>query len=120
MSTYTPLPQPRDNPSITQAQHVADVSIDQLCRMCAVHTDYILELVQEGVIVPAAMVGNSDTPEAWHAWRFASLHVRRTKVASRLQRDLGVNLAGAALALQLLDELETLRAQVVVLTVIDR
>jgi len=33
-------------------------------------------------------------------------------VASRLQRDLGVNLAGAALALQLLDEIETLRAHI--------
>jgi chaperone modulatory protein CbpM len=30
----------------------------------------------------------------------------------RLQSDLGVNLAGAALALQLLDEIESLRAQV--------
>jgi chaperone modulatory protein CbpM len=29
----------------------------------------------------------------------------------RLQRDLGVNPAGAALALQLMDELEQLRAQ---------
>lgn len=111
MSTYTPSQQPRSNLSFSQGQHVTEMSIDQLCRMCAVHTDYVLELVQEGVIAPAKMTGNSDTSEAWHTWRFTSLHVRRTKVASRLQRDLGVNLAGAALALQLLDELETLRAQ---------
>jgi len=32
-------------------------------------------------------------------------------VALRLQRDLGLNLAGAALALELLDEVEALRAQ---------
>jgi len=32
-------------------------------------------------------------------------------VALRLQQDLGVNLAGAALALQLLEEAETLRAR---------
>jgi chaperone modulatory protein CbpM len=82
----------------------SDVSIDELCRICAVHTQYVVELVQEGVIAPAA--GNA--PDTW---RFTSLHVRHAKTASRLQRDLGVNLAGAALALQLLDELETLRAQ---------
>jgi chaperone modulatory protein CbpM len=32
-------------------------------------------------------------------------------MALRLQRDLGVNPAGAALALELLDELESLRVQ---------
>jgi chaperone modulatory protein CbpM len=82
----------------------ADVSIDELCRICAVRTEYVLELIQEGVIAPAA----GSAPDTW---RFTSLHVRHAKMASRLQRDLGVNLAGAALALQLLDELETLRAQ---------
>jgi chaperone modulatory protein CbpM len=82
----------------------ADVGIDELCRICAVQTAYVVELVQEGVIAPAA----GSAPETW---RFTSLHVQHAKIASRLQRDLGVNLAGAALALQLLDELETLRAQ---------
>jgi chaperone modulatory protein CbpM len=82
----------------------ADASIDELCRICAAHSEYVVELVQEGVIAPAS----GSAPDTW---RFTSLHVRHAKMASRLQRDLGVNLAGAALALQLLDELETLRAQ---------
>ncbi len=82
----------------------SDVSMDELCRICAVHTQYVVELVQEGVIVPAG----GSAPDTW---RFTSLHVRHTQIASRLQRDLGVNLPGAALALQLLDELETARAQ---------
>jgi chaperone modulatory protein CbpM len=46
-----------------------------------------------------------------HRWRFSGTHLRRATVALRLQRDLGVNLAGAALALELLDELDTLRAR---------
>ena len=84
------------------------LTIDELCRTCAVHTGYIVELVEEGIIVPAIVSGSSSAPETW---RFSTLHVRHTKVAWRLQHDLHVNLPGAALALQLLDELEMLRAQ---------
>jgi chaperone modulatory protein CbpM len=41
--------------------------------------------------------------------------VRRARRALRLQRDLDLNLAGAALALDLLDEVEILRERVRVL-----
>jgi chaperone modulatory protein CbpM len=37
--------------------------------------------------------------------------VRRVRCALELKRDLGVNWAGAALALELLDELNSLRAR---------
>ena len=92
----------------THTLQPTQLTLDELCRTCAVHASYIVELVQEGVIVPALVVGDSSAPETW---RFTSVHVRHTKVAWRLQHDLDVNLPGAALALQLLDELETLRAQ---------
>lgn len=85
----------------------SDMTVDELCRICAVHTDYVVQLVQEGVIAPS-------TGNAINTWRFASFHVQHAKIATRLQRDLGVNMAGAALALQLLDELQTLRAQMTV------
>ena len=89
-----------------------ELTIDELCRTCAVHTEYIVELVQEGIIVPAVLTGTvTDGASAAESWRFNSLHVRHTKVAWRLQHDLDVNLPGAALALQLLDELALLRAQ---------
>jgi len=64
---------------------------------------FIVELVEEGVLAP---VGREP-----HHWRFSGIHMRRARVALRLQRDLGVNTAGAALALQLLDEVEELRAR---------
>ena len=94
MSTYTLQP--------------TQLTIDELCRTCAVHTGYIAELVHEGIIVPDVVADSASAPETW---RFTSVHVRHTKVAWRLQHDLHVNLPGAALALQLLDELESLRAQ---------
>lgn len=72
------------------------LSLSELGRACAVRVEYIVELVDEGVITPFG--------RETHCWRFSGMHLQRAIVALRLQRDLGVNLAGAALALQLLDE----------------
>jgi len=80
-----------------------ELTLAEVSRACAVHAEFIVELVEEGVLAP---VGREP-----HHWRFSVIHMRRARVALRLQRDLGVNLAGAALALQLLDEVEELRAR---------
>ena len=85
----------------------AELTLAELCRACAAQDELIIELVEEGVIEPIG-------PEPAR-WRFTAVHLRRARVAVRLQRDLGLNLAGAALALQLLDDVETLRAQLRVL-----
>ena len=82
----------------------AELSLDEVSRVCAVQAGFIIELVEEGVIAPIA-------GDEIQSWRFSGMQMQRVTVAWRLQRDLGVNLAGAALALQLLDEVETLRAQ---------
>ena len=79
------------------------LTLAEVCRACAVPADCIVELVAEGVLVPAGREP--------HRWRFSGSHLHRATVALRLQHDLGVNLAGAALALQLLEELETLKAR---------
>ena len=44
-------------------------------------------------------------------WRFSGAQLRRARIALRLERDLGVNAAGVALALELLEELEQLRRE---------
>ncbi|MFI5446440.1 chaperone modulator CbpM [Polaromonas sp. UC242_47] len=84
-----------------------ELTLADLCRACATQANVVIELVDEGLIVPSG-----PTPEYW---RFTGLHMQRALVALRLQEDLGVNLAGAALALQLLEELETLRSRLRVL-----
>ena len=80
-----------------------ELTLVEVCRVCAVQTDFIVELVAEGVLAP-----DGQDPQGW---RFTYAHVRRVRVASRLQHDLGVNTAGAALALELLEEIEALRAR---------
>jgi chaperone modulatory protein CbpM len=47
-------------------------------------------------------------PDGRHGchWRFSAGSLRRTRMTLYLQRDLGVNLAGAALALDLLERID--------------
>lgn len=94
--------------SATVLEELAGLSLSDLSRACAVHAEMIVELVNEGVIAP-------DGREP-HRWRFTGVHLHRATVALRLQRDLGLNLAGAALALELLDEVDALRAQLRVMS----
>jgi chaperone modulatory protein CbpM len=82
---------------------LSELTLAELSRSCAVHAECIIELVEEGVLVPAGRDPRS--------WRFTGVQLRRATVALRLQQDLGVNLAGVALALELLDELNQLRAR---------
>jgi len=79
------------------------LTLGQLCRACEVHAEWVISLVEEGIIEP-------DGNEV-HLWRFSGTHLNRARSALRLQRDLGVNLAGIGLALDLIEELEKLRTQ---------
>ena len=80
-----------------------DLTLEEVCRACRAEQEQLVALVDEGVISPsgAEPVG----------WRFTGVHLRRARVAVRLERDLGVNPAGAALALELMDELNDLRVR---------
>jgi chaperone modulatory protein CbpM len=78
------------------------LTLAQLCRACGVHADWIISLVEESIIEPQG--------EDIRLWRFSGASLVRARSALRLHRDLGVNLAGIALALDLIEELESLRA----------
>jgi chaperone modulatory protein CbpM len=82
---------------------MVSLSLDELCRACRVHSDWILELVDEGILEPQGREHGN--------WRFASNSLQRVQTVWRLQHDLGINLAGAALALDLMEEIEGLRAR---------
>jgi chaperone modulatory protein CbpM len=79
------------------------VTLADLTRTCRVHAEWVMELVEEGVIEPLGPGG----PQ----WRFSATSIVRVQKAQRLQRDLGVNLPGIALALQLLDRIDALEAR---------
>ena len=76
------------------------VTLADLCRSCTVETQTITTLVAEGILDPKG--GDIEH------WRFTVGSLKRVKTVIHLQRDLGVNLAGAALALDLLDRISEL------------
>ena len=76
-------------------------SLLEFCQLCGVDSELLAEMVEEGVVEPGG--------EASSEWRFSGLAVVRVQKALRLRRDLRINWPGAALALDLLEELETLR-----------
>ena len=76
------------------------VTLTDLCRSCTVETETVTMLVAEGILDPMGR-------DVEH-WQFSVGSLRRVKTVIHLQRDLGVNLAGAALALDLLDRIAKL------------
>jgi len=82
----------------------AELTLGDLCRACCQHAEWIEQLVNEGILEPAGR----DPAQ----WRFSGTSLQRAHIAMRLQRDLEINLAGVALALELMDEIESLRALV--------
>jgi chaperone modulatory protein CbpM len=78
-------------------------SIDELCLVCNVRTSWVKELIEHGVIEPIGPVSAD--------WRFTSLSIVRVAKAKRLERDLSLNVPSLAVVLDLLDEIDDLRAQ---------
>jgi chaperone modulatory protein CbpM len=79
-----------------------ELTLQDLSRMCAVDESHIVEFVEEGVLTAIRVA-----PQ----WHFNGGAVRRARLAVRLQRDLELNLAGVALALDLIEELQQLRRE---------
>lgn len=79
------------------------LNIQELCEACRISPDLILELVEYGVLEPKGM-----SPQSW---LFDVQDLRRVRRLMRLQQDLEVNLAGAALALDLIKQMDEMRAR---------
>ena len=91
-------------PAVELIDEQTTFTLVELCRSCAVEAEFIEALVEQGILEPTGRHGRH--------WCFPSSSLRRTRVTLHLQRDLGVNLAGAGLALDLLERIEELNARV--------
>lgn len=79
------------------------LSLAELCQATQLSAERVIELAREGIVEP---IGSG--PDSW---RFRGVSLYRVRRAQRLKNDLGVNMPGIALALDLLDEVERLRAR---------
>ena len=79
------------------------LDIDSFAEVCHLSPDFILELVEYGILEPKGTHLEN--------WQFGPRDLYRVRRLMRLQQDLEVNLPGAVLALDLLQQIEDLRAQ---------
>jgi len=95
------------NEDILQAQLLdADdwLRIEEICTRLHVERQWIVELVEIGALEPQGGVDPS-------AWAFSRAELPRVLAMTRLVLDLGVNLTGAAIIVELVEERRKLLAQ---------
>lgn len=90
----------------TMSAQVLDDSVEltlvEFCRASRTVEEQVRVWVVEGVLKP-----RGDRPQEW---RFAAGALHRARLARTLSQDLEVNAPGIALALDLMDEIESLKS----------
>lgn len=76
------------------------LEVGEFCAYLRVERHWVVELVEAGVIEPRGTL-----PETWS---FPASAIVRARATARLVNDLGVNLAGAAVILDLIEERDRL------------
>ena len=71
------------------------LSVTQVCRASQIDFDVVIELAELGLVTPRG----SEPQE----WQVSARELVRLRTAARHMRDLGVNVTGAALAVELLE-----------------
>jgi chaperone modulatory protein CbpM len=82
---------------------VVELDMKQFCQVSDIPAAYVIEIVEHGILEPQGL-----KPDEWLFDDHALITARR---AARLQRELELEWEGVALALDLLDELEHVRAE---------
>lgn len=75
---------------------IETLTLPELSQFCHVQSEWVIALVDYGVLDPLGRDASD--------WRFTPPNVLRARKARRLTHDLGLNLAGVALVLDLIEE----------------
>ena len=78
-------------------------SLREVCERCGMPAEQVIEFVDFGIAEPEG--------ESTREWHFTPAQLFRLNRALRLQRDLEINLPGLALALDLLEEIDSLHSE---------
>jgi hypothetical protein len=79
------------------------IGAGEICALCRLDLAAVAELAELGLVAPRGV-----TPAEW---LLPATALPRLALAGRLMRDLGVNVSGAALAVELLEAQQTLERQ---------
>lgn len=79
------------------------LTLTEVCHRVSLPEHAVVEIVEVGIVTPVA--GSART------WRFDDQTVVVLSRAARLHEDLGLDWHGVALALELLEEIDTLRRE---------
>jgi chaperone modulatory protein CbpM len=80
------------------------IAAAEICELCQIDVDSVRELASLGVVAAREPAPGE--------WELAATALPRLRVAGRLMRDLGVNVSGAALALELLEARRELESRI--------
>jgi chaperone modulatory protein CbpM len=80
------------------------ISAAEICQICQIDAEAVRELASLGVV--------ATREPAPGKWELAATALPRLRVAGRLMRDLGVNVSGAALVLELLEAKRGLESRI--------
>ena len=98
-----PAKSPNSSPCVV-LDEAEEITLAELTRACRVQAEWVHGAGRGGRASSRVKPGGPQ-------WRFAATTVVRVQKAHRLQSDLGVNLPGIALALQLLERIDALEAR---------
>jgi chaperone modulatory protein CbpM len=92
---------PQQTPALTGhiLEDQGEFTLAEFCSVCAIEEHHVVEMLEHGIIETRSITEQ----------RFSADAMRRARISLRLQRDLGVNAAGAALALDLLEQIDSLQ-----------
>ena len=82
---------------------IVQLDMERFCEEANIPATYVIEIVEHGIIEPQGR-----TPDAW---RFEDYELVIARRAAKLRDDLQMEWEGVALALDLLEEVQQLRAE---------
>lgn len=89
---------------IADYSNTEPLSLEELIELSECSTDFIEELIEFGIL--------SSTSAPFTQREFNLDELKRIKTVQHLQRDLEINMAGAAMVLDLLDQLEAMQERI--------
>jgi chaperone modulatory protein CbpM len=79
------------------------IAAAEICQLCRIDLEAVLELAELGVIAPRRADGD---------WQVPATQLPRLRIVGRLMQDLGVNVSGAALAVELIETRRALERRI--------